>query len=45
MMNSEAISSWLMHANWYFVIAWIALLAAAVAATLRESPAPRDERR
>jgi len=31
-MNSEAITSWLIHANWFFLALWIALLAAAVGA-------------
>lgn len=32
-MNSEAITSWFNHANWFFLALWIALLAAAVGAS------------
>jgi hypothetical protein len=47
-MNSEAITSWLIHANWFFLALWIALLAAAVGACFPARSAsdrrPRSER-
>lgn len=44
-MNFEAITSWLTHANWYFLAVWIALLAAAVAASFPQAPAPGNGQR
>jgi hypothetical protein len=40
-MNFEAVTSWLTHANWYFLAVWIALLAAAVAASFPDRPTPQ----
>jgi len=45
-MNSEAVTSWLMHANWFFLALWLALLAVAVAASFpRSSGAGQNQRR
>ena len=44
-MNFEAIASWLTHANWYFLAVWIALLAAAVAASFPQPPVRRTGQR
>ena len=37
-MNFDAIISWLMHANWFFLGVWLALLALAVRACFPAHP-------
>jgi len=32
-MSSEAVSSWLIHANWFLLALWLVLLAVAVVAS------------
>jgi hypothetical protein len=36
MMNSDAITSWFNHVEWFFMLLWIALLVAATAVSFRE---------
>ena len=44
-MSSEAVTSWLIHANWFFLALWLALLAVAVVASFpRSSGATSNQR-
>lgn len=45
-MSSEAVTSWLIHANWVFLGLWLALLAVAVVASFpRSEGSARNQRR
>ena len=45
-MSSEAVTSWLIHANWFFLALWLVLLAVAVLASFpRSSGTTQNQRR
>jgi len=45
-MSSEAVTSWLIQANWFFLALWLVLLAVAVVAGFpRPSGAAKNQRR
>jgi hypothetical protein len=44
-MSSEAVTSWLIHANWFFLALWLVLLAFAVVASFPRSSGTAQNQR